>query len=191
MAENTLSRILVQNQLIDRNSLTNVLKQQEQFLKQSDWKLLGEILVESGEISYKDLWAALDRQAQLFDIELFALRPHPCQPMVLAVCLGAPKQEKWIYRYRDKLPSVNIFLAIGATINFEAGRKQRAPQWISNLGFEWLHRLTHEPGRLWKQYTIDDIPFLGSLLKQNLGLYSPPFIIQEQLEYLLPSALEK
>jgi len=34
---------------------------------------------------------------------------------VLAVGVGAPKQEKWIHKYRDKFTHVKIFLAIGAT----------------------------------------------------------------------------
>lgn len=50
---------------------------------------------------------------------------------VLAVCLGAPKQEKWITTYRDQLPGVDIFMAIGAAVDFEAGYKPRAPQYVS------------------------------------------------------------
>lgn len=114
------------------------------------------------------------------------------QPTVLAVCLGAPNQEKWICRYKDQLPSVKIFLAIGATIDFESGSQQRSPQWVSNLGFEWLHRLISEPERLWKRYLIDDIPFFWLLLKQKMGLYSPPFSIHEQRDYPFASTtLEK
>ena len=105
---------------------------------------------------------------------------NQCQPSVLAVCLGAPKQEKWIYRYKDQLPSVNIFLAMGATVDFEAGYKMRAPQWVSNLGFEWLFRLLLEPRRLWKRYLFDDLPFIWLLLKQRLGFYKKPFVIREK-----------
>ena len=47
---------------------------------------------------------------------------------VLAVGVGAPKQEKWIIKYKEKLKSVKIFLAIGAAIDFEAGHKKRAPK---------------------------------------------------------------
>lgn len=114
------------------------------------------------------------------------------QPTVLAVCLGAPNQEKWICRYKDLLPSVKIFLAIGATVDFESGSQQRSPQWVSNLGFEWLHRLLSEPERLWKRYLIDDMPFFWLLLKQKMGFYSPPFSIHEQKEYpFRPTTLEK
>ncbi len=90
---------------------------------------------------------------------------------VLAVGLGAPKQEKWIYKYKEQLPNIKIFLAIGATIDFEAGNIQRAPEFISNLGFEWLYRMFCEPQRLWKRYLIEDLPFLWLILQQKFNIY--------------------
>lgn len=90
---------------------------------------------------------------------------------VLAIGVGAPKQEKWIYKYRHKMPNIKIFLAIGATINFEAGDLQRAPKWMSNIGLEWLHRLLSEPKRLWKRYLIQGLPFFCLILKQKFNLY--------------------
>lgn len=94
---------------------------------------------------------------------------------VLAVGVGAPKQEKFIFKYRDKLPNIKIFLAIGATIDFEAGSVKRAPKWISELGLEWLYRLLAEPKRLWKRYLLDDPYFFWLILKQKLNLYVEPF----------------
>ena len=68
-------------------------------------------------------------------------------------------------------------MAVGATIDFEAGNIKRAPSWVSGLGFEWLFRLLKEPKRLAKRYLIDDMPFLYLLVKQRLGLYRNPFDI--------------
>ncbi|HEY9633618.1 MAG TPA: WecB/TagA/CpsF family glycosyltransferase [Coleofasciculaceae cyanobacterium] len=93
---------------------------------------------------------------------------------VLAVGVGAPKQEKWIHKYKDQLPNIKIFLAIGATIDFEAGNKQRAPKWVTELGLEWLHRLISEPKRLWKRYLIGGPIFCWLILKQKLKV--PSFI---------------
>ncbi|MFO7029138.1 glycosyltransferase [Limnospira fusiformis CCALA 023] len=94
---------------------------------------------------------------------------------VLAIGVGAPKQEKWIMKHKDKLNHAKIFLAIGATIDFEAGEKPRSPQWISEAGLEWLHRLVSEPLRLWKRYLIEDMPFFLLLMQQKLNLYHSPF----------------
>lgn len=94
---------------------------------------------------------------------------------VLAIGLGAPKQEKWIIKYKDKLANINRFICIGATIDFEAGKIKRAPKIVRNIGLEWLYRLIKEPKRLWKRYLVDDIPFIWLLLKQKLGTYRNPF----------------
>lgn len=86
---------------------------------------------------------------------------------VLAVCLGAPKQEKWIVTYQDRLPDVDIFMAIGAAVDFEAGCKPRAPQYVSELGLEWLYRLMCEPKRLWRRYLLSSLPFVGLVLAEK------------------------
>lgn len=93
---------------------------------------------------------------------------------VLAVGVGAPKQEKWISKYRDRFTHVKIFLAVGATIDFEAGAINRAPKWMSKLGIEWVYRIYSDPKRLWKRYLVEDMPFIWLLLQQKLGKYRPP-----------------
>lgn len=76
------------------------------------------------------------------------------QPAVLLIGLGAPKQELWVHAHADRLDA-KIALCIGATIDFLAGEKQRAPRWMRRLGLEWVHRLSTEPGRLAKRYLRD------------------------------------
>ena len=93
---------------------------------------------------------------------------------VLAVGVGAPKQEKFICKYKDKLTNIKIFLAIGATIDFEAGTIKRSPKWLSEAGLEWLYRLLSEPRRLWKRYLIHGPSFFWLIFKQRLNLYVEP-----------------
>ena len=102
---------------------------------------------------------------------------------VLAVGVGAPKQEKFIYKYKEQLPNIKIFLAIGATIDFEAGNIKRAPKGISELGLEWFYRLLAEPRRLWKRYLVHGPSFFWLILKQKLNLYTAPF----STAYSMPS----
>jgi N-acetylglucosaminyldiphosphoundecaprenol N-acetyl-beta-D-mannosaminyltransferase len=87
---------------------------------------------------------------------------------VLVVGVGAPKQELWITRHRTALPEIDIFLAVGAAIDFEAGNKPRAPELVSELGMEWLYRLWSEPRRLWRRYLVDDLPFLRLVMVEKL-----------------------
>ncbi|MBK1813886.1 WecB/TagA/CpsF family glycosyltransferase [Clostridium sp. YIM B02505] len=86
------------------------------------------------------------------------------KPDILAVGLGAPKQEKFIYKYREQL-KVPVSLAIGASIDFEAGNIKRAPKWMQKSGLEWFYRLMKEPKRMFKRYIIDDLKILGLYFK--------------------------
>ena len=88
---------------------------------------------------------------------------------VLAVGVGAPKQEKWIMRNRDYMPGVRVFMAVGATIDFEAGVLPRAPEWMQKFGVEWAYRLWREPRRLWRRYLLENTPFLWLMVLQRLG----------------------
>ena len=94
---------------------------------------------------------------------------------MLAVGVGAPKQEKWIAAHREQLPLVRIFMGIGITIDFMAGRVERAPGWVSAIGMEWCHRLIQEPRRLWRRYMVRDMRFFALVLQQLRGKYRDPF----------------
>ena len=94
---------------------------------------------------------------------------------VLLVGVGAPKQEKWIVKYRDQMPNVDIFMALGATIDFEAKTLKRAPIFLQKIGLEWLYRCLKEPKRLFKRYFIDDMQFFYYFALQLFGIYKNPF----------------
>jgi N-acetylglucosaminyldiphosphoundecaprenol N-acetyl-beta-D-mannosaminyltransferase len=81
-------------------------------------------------------------------------RVNAARPDVLILGLGAPKQELWIAKHHRRLEAKTA-LCIGATIDFLAGEKARAPRWMQCCGLEWLHRLTSEPKRLFKRYAHD------------------------------------
>lgn len=66
---------------------------------------------------------------------------------LLLVCLGAPKQEKWIAANRDKL-SVNLCMGVGGTLDVFAGTAKRAPKLFIKLNLEWLYRLMKNPSRI-------------------------------------------
>lgn len=91
---------------------------------------------------------------------------NEAKPDILAVGLGAPKQEKFIYKYRKEL-KVPISLAIGASIDFEAGNINRAPIWMQKCGLEWFYRLYKEPKRMFKRYLVDDLTIFKLLIKYS------------------------
>lgn len=66
---------------------------------------------------------------------------------LLLVCLGAPKQEKWIARHQDKL-TVNLCMGVGGTLDVLAGVAQRAPEIFIKLNLEWAYRILKNPSRI-------------------------------------------
>ena len=69
------------------------------------------------------------------------------KPHILLVGLSAPKQEKWIYRYKKEFP-VKISMGVGGSIDVMAGTVKRAPKIYQKTGLEWLYRFASEPSRI-------------------------------------------
>ena len=90
------------------------------------------------------------------------------QPDILAVSLGSPKAEKFIYRYLDRL-QVPVSMSIGAAVDFAAGNVKRAPEWMSKCGLEWVYRIIKEPKRLAKRYIMDGFAMISVLIKYRKG----------------------
>ncbi|MEZ0267143.1 MAG: WecB/TagA/CpsF family glycosyltransferase [Phycisphaerae bacterium] len=84
-------------------------------------------------------------------------------PDIVFVALGSPKQERLIEALRHKLPSA-WWLGVGISFSFLCGNVKRAPKWMRKTGLEWIHRLTQEPGRLFKRYLVHGVPFAARLL---------------------------
>lgn len=72
---------------------------------------------------------------------------------VLLVCLGAPKQEKWIYDNKDKL-CCRVAMGVGGSLDVLAGRVERAPEKWQKLGLEWAYRLKKEPKRIGRMMSL-------------------------------------
>lgn len=73
------------------------------------------------------------------------LHEHGAQ--VLLVAYGAPAQELWIDRLRNRL-GVAVAVGVGGAFDYLTGRVPRAPGWMRRAGLEWLHRLTRQPWRI-------------------------------------------
>lgn len=73
---------------------------------------------------------------------------------IVWVGLGAPKQERWMDRYRSRL-TASLIIGVGGAFDMHAGRVSRAPRWMQRSGLEWTYRFAQEPGRLWKRYSCN------------------------------------
>ena len=86
------------------------------------------------------------------------------QPDLILVAMSTPKQEFLMLRYHEMLAPA-VVIGIGAGLDFIAGKVQRAPQWMSRNGLEWLFRLSREPGRMWRRYLVRDRAIVGIFLR--------------------------
>jgi N-acetylglucosaminyldiphosphoundecaprenol N-acetyl-beta-D-mannosaminyltransferase len=80
------------------------------------------------------------------------------RPALVLIGLGFPKQERLIRLLRPELPDT-WFVGVGISLSFLAGDQPRAPAALQRLGLEWLHRLVHEPRRLFRRYVMQGFPF--------------------------------
>jgi N-acetylglucosaminyldiphosphoundecaprenol N-acetyl-beta-D-mannosaminyltransferase len=90
------------------------------------------------------------------------------QPDLLFLALGLPKEERFLWKNRDRIP-VSVSIGVGASIDFAAGEVRRAPRWVQRIGFEWLFRLFQDPGRLWKRYLVSNSHFFFLLVKEFIS----------------------
>ena len=65
---------------------------------------------------------------------------------IVLVCLGAPKQEKWIYKYKNEHEA--LYIGAGGSVDVLAGNTKRAPEFFCKTGLEWFYRLIKEPKRI-------------------------------------------
>ena len=66
---------------------------------------------------------------------------------VVFVCLGAPKQEKWMAK-NGAATGARLLCGLGGSLDVFAGVVERAPEGFQKLGLEWLYRLVKEPKRI-------------------------------------------
>ena len=74
------------------------------------------------------------------------------------VCLGAPKQENWIFENHAKL-NCHVMMGVGGTLDVLAGTAERAPEIWCDLGFEWLYRLIKQPSRIFRMMALPKFAF--------------------------------
>ncbi|MBQ9967788.1 MAG: WecB/TagA/CpsF family glycosyltransferase [Oscillospiraceae bacterium] len=88
------------------------------------------------------------------------------KPDVLFVCLGAPKQEKFMQVHRGEL-QVKLMAGLGGSLDSFAGTVKRAPKWMIDLSLEWLYRLIKEPKRFGRMLRLPK--FLWAVVWKRIG----------------------
>ena len=96
----------------------------------------------------------------------FALS-NPARFTFLAV--GSPRQELLAQAIAATGRATGVGLCVGASLEFLAGGRARAPGWMRACGLEWLHRLAGERRRLARRYLVDSPPVFALLLRERMA----------------------
>lgn len=99
------------------------------------------------------------------EVDALAERINRAQADFLWVALGAPRQEKLMYRLRGKVNC--LMTGVGGVFHILSGAIPDAPLWMQNAGLEWAFRLSKEPGRLLKRYLVTNTKFILLLLREK------------------------
>ena len=108
-----------------------------------------------------------ERDPAAFAAAVAFVRDNPARFVFLAV--GSPRQEHLAAAITAAGGATGTGLCIGASLEFLAGARRRAPRVMQRLGLEWLFRLAGDPHRLFRRYLIDSPVVIALLLKQRLA----------------------
>lgn len=78
---------------------------------------------------------------------------------LVLVAMGNGLQEHYVSELINR--GVKSAWAVGALLDFHAGRVVRAPAWVRLIKLEWLFRLLQEPKRLWRRYILGNPLFIA------------------------------
>ena len=96
---------------------------------------------------YPDIVLCGTQDGYFKDEQSVLLKVAAAQPDLLFVCLGAPKQEKWMARW-GALTGAKLAIGLGGALDVFAGNVDRAPEKWRRMGLEWAYRLSREPKRI-------------------------------------------
>lgn len=97
------------------------------------------------------------------DNETIISKVNAFDPDVLFIGMTAPKQEKWLNEFKDKL-NFKVASSIGAVFDFYAGTVRRPSQFWLNHHLEWFLRLLKEPRHLWQRTFVSAPKFLFDII---------------------------
>ena len=87
------------------------------------------------------------------------------RPHILLVSFGSPFSELWLYEHRQSLKKI-VCASVGGAFDYMAGTTPRAPQFIHQIGLEWLYRLVTQPWRWRRQLKL--ITFTKEIFKEMI-----------------------
>ena len=100
------------------------------------------------------------------DVDMMVETINSAEPDILHVSIPTPMQQKWVWQVADRL-NVPVIITGGSYLDHLAERVYWYPGWVNKMRLGWAYRLTREPGRLWKRYSLDLMSYGGMVLKEK------------------------
>lgn len=94
------------------------------------------LLIDGKDVSVQEPWESYQLKAKSYQL--------------LFCNFGAPDQELFLESLRAHPGDVRLAMGVGGSFDFLTGKQKRAPQWLRNMGLEWLWRLILQPKR-WRR----------------------------------------
>lgn len=103
--------------------------------------------------------------------EAIAAEIRACEPDLLFVAMGSPRQEYWMGEY-GRATCARVLLGVGGSFDVLAGWKPDTPACIRGTGWEWLYRLWLDPRNLWRRYLVTNTWFLWCVIAARLRQFA-------------------
>jgi len=107
------------------------------------------------------------------DVGLMVAAINEAKPDILHVSIPTPMQQTWVWQVADRL-DVPVIITGGSYLDHLAERVYWYPGWANKLRLGWFYRLTREPGRLWKRYTLEYLAYGRMVARAKLGRRPKP-----------------
>jgi N-acetylglucosaminyldiphosphoundecaprenol N-acetyl-beta-D-mannosaminyltransferase len=78
------------------------------------------------------------------------------QPDIFWVGLGAPLQEHWVWKNRERIEA-RLTACVGGAFDYHIGMRKRAPRWMQHRGLEFWYRISQDPSLIWKKRHYADL----------------------------------
>lgn len=115
---------------------------------------------------FQDGYFKPDQELKIID------RINELKPDLLFVAMGAPRQEKWIYKHR-KILNARVAMGVGGSVDVWAGTSKRAPLFYQKANLEWLYRLIKNPSRIGRMMALPKFMVKVMLSRDFSKTYTP------------------
>ena len=102
------------------------------------------------------------------DIDMMVETINEAKPDILHVSVPTPMQQTWVWQVAGRL-DVPVIITGGSYLDHLAERVYWYPPWALKLPLAWAYRLTREPGRLWKRYSLEYLAYGRMVARAKFG----------------------